>query len=130
MARDSMFGVLVCSAMAVASLAGCQKQLEAPADKGVCWHMVQPPGQGPKFNKLTASEPDLEHCAAQLEKMRNNFRALGKNDEEVVGAYQGQYLFDQQEGVFTSETLNGHPYALMVRSGDGRLVVPGAMPAQ
>ena len=122
--------VVVCAAVAFAGLAGCQKQLEAPADTGVCWHLVQPPGQPPKFNRLADHQPDLEHCAGQLEKMRISFRALGKDDAEVVGAYQGQYLFDQPEGMFTSQSLNGHPYALMVRSGDGRLVVPGAMPTQ
>ncbi len=115
---------------AALALAGCEKQLEAPADPGVCWHLVQPPGQPPKFNRLADHQADLEHCAAQLEKMRLAFRALGKNESEVTGAYQGQYLFVQPEGVFTSQTLNGHPYSLMVRSGDGRLVVPGAMPAQ
>ena len=122
--------LLIASACATAGLTGCQKQLEAPADTGVCWHMVQPAGQAPKFNRLAANQPDLEHCAAQLEKMRIAFRALGKNDDEIVGAYQGQYLFDNAGGVFTSQTVNGHPYSLMVRSGDGRLVVPGAMPQQ
>ena len=127
--KASLVAVLACASAAV-SLAGCEKQLEAPADKGVCWHLVQPPGQPPKFNKLADHQIDLEHCAAELEKMRISFRSLGKNDEEVVGAYQGQYLFDNSGGVFTSQTLNGHPYSLMVRSGDGRLVVQGAMPAQ
>lgn len=120
---------LVVSA-ALTGLAGCQKQVEAPADKGGCWHVIELDGKPPKFNKLAEHQVDLEHCAAELEKMRNNFRALGKNDDEVVGAYQGQYLFDNGGGVFTSATLNGHPYSLMVRSGDGRLVVQGAMPAQ
>jgi hypothetical protein len=114
----------------LATLAGCEKQLEAPTDRGVCWHLVQPPGQPPKFNKLAENQVDLEHCAAQLERMRINFRALGKNDDVTVGAYQGQYLFDDETGVATSQTLKGHPYSLMVRSGDGRLVVPGAMPQQ
>ena len=125
----SLATVLACASAAL-GLAGCEKQLEAPADKGVCWHLVQPPGQPPKFNKLAENQIDLEHCAAELEKMRISFRSLGKNDEEVVGAYQGQYLFDNSGGVFTSQTLNGHPYSLMVRSGDGRLVVQGAMPTQ
>jgi hypothetical protein len=120
---------LLAAACALA-LAGCEKQLEAPTDRGVCWHLVQPPGQPPKFNKLAENQVDLEHCAAQLERMRINFRALGKNDDVTVGAYQGQYLFDDETGVATSQTLKGHPYSLMVRSGDGRLVVPGAMPQQ
>ncbi len=123
-----MFSLL--AAVCALALAGCEKQLEAPTDRGVCWHLVQPPGQPPKFNKLADNQVDLEHCAAQLERMRINFRALGKNDDVTVGAYQGQYLFDDETGVATSQTLKGHPYSLMVRSGDGRLVVPGAMPQQ
>ena len=121
---------LLVAAVALTTLAGCEKQLEAPTDRGVCWHLVQPAGQPPKFNKLADNQVDLEHCAAQLERMRINFRALGKNDDVTVGAYQGQYLFDDETGVATSQTLKGHPYSLMVRSGDGRLVVPGAMPQQ
>jgi hypothetical protein len=121
---------LLAAAVALTALAGCEKELEAPTDRGVCWHLVQPPGQPPKFNRLADNQVDLEHCAAQLERMRINFRSLGKNDPVTVGAYQGQYLFDDETGVATSQTLKGHPYSLMVRSGDGRLVVPGAMPQQ
>jgi hypothetical protein len=115
---------------ALGGLTGCEQQLLAPTEAGVCWHLVQPPGQPPKFNKLAEHQVDLEHCGAELERMRINFRALGENEQQVIGAYQGQYLFDDDTGISTSQTLKGHPYSLMVRSGDGRLVVPGAMPQQ
>ena len=119
----------LCLAMLL-SLGACAKELQAPSDRGVCWHLVQPPGGAPKFNLLAANQPDLEHCAAQLEMMRIRFAALGAAQQYETGAYQGQFLFIQPEGVFTASTLNGYHYPFMVRTGDGRLAVPGAMPSQ
>ena len=115
---------------ATLGLGACQKQLEAPADRGVCWHLAQFPDGKVRFNKLAGGQPDLEHCAAQLEMMRLRFRALGSTQTEVTGAYQGQFLFLQPEGVFTAQSYGGYRYPFMVRTGDGRLAVPGAMPEQ
>ncbi len=109
-------------------LAGCDRTLEAPADRGVCWHLVKGDDGKPKFNRLAERQPDLEHCAAQLEIMRLDFRALGAGQTHVIGAYQGQFLFLQPEGVFTAQAIDGYRYPFMVRTGDGRLAVPGAMP--
>ncbi len=109
-------------------LESCQKQLEAPTERGVCWHIVTSDKGKPKFNRLATGQPDLEHCAAELEKMRLNFRALGANQDAVDGAFQGQFLFVRPEGVFTAQNVTDHRYVLMVRTGDGRLAVPGAMP--
>lgn len=114
----------------VLALGGCQKQLEAPLDRGVCWHLVQLPGGKTRFNRLADNQPDLEHCAAQLEIMRLRFRALGAAQIYVTGAYQGAFLFLQPEGVFTSQTFRGYRYPFMVRTGDGRLAIPGAMPLE
>jgi hypothetical protein len=114
--------------LGAATLAGCERTLDAPTDRGVCWHLVKGPDGRPKFNRLAEGQPDLEHCAAQLEMMRVQFGALGLAQEEVTGAYQGQFLFIQREGVFTAQSYNDHRYPFMVRTGDGRLAVPGAMP--
>ena len=123
-----VIAILTGGAMA---LTGCEKQLEAPMDRGVCWHLVQPPHAPPKFNVLARNQPDLEHCAAELEKMRISFMGLGlPQGSQTVGAYQGQFLFLKKEGAFTSATANGFAYPFMVRTGDGRLAVPGAMPQQ
>lgn len=116
--------------LAVLALGACQKQLDAPTDRGVCWHLAQFPDGKVRFNKLAANLPDLEHCAAQLEMMRLRFSALGSTQSEVTGAYQGQFLFIQPEGVFTAQSYGGYRYPFMVRTGDGRLAVPGAMPEQ
>lgn len=111
-------------------LAGCAKQVEAPTDTGVCWHMATTKEGVVKFNRLANNVPDLEHCAAQLEAMRIKFMALGGNKSDIVGSYQGSYLFLQREGVFTAQKLDGARYPFMVRTGDGRLATPGAMPQQ
>lgn len=113
---------------AAATLCGCQSQIDAPNDRGVCWHMVQPAKAAPKFNQLATNVPDLEHCAAALEKMRVSFQSLGVPQGDLTGAYQGQFLFINRYGVFTAQTLTGYQYPFMVRTGDGRLAVPGAMP--
>lgn len=97
-------------------------------DRGVCWHMVKADNGKPRFNRLADNQSDLEHCAAQLEMMRLRFRALGSTQTQVTGAYQGQFLFIAPEGVFTAQTYDGYRYPFMVRTGDGRLAVPGAMP--
>jgi hypothetical protein len=102
--------------------------LDAPRDPGVCWHLVADNAGKPKFNRLAQNQPDLEHCAAQLEMMRLNFRSLGLSEDRLTGAYQGQFLFIQPEGVFTAQSYDGYHYPFMVRTGDGRLAVPGAMP--
>jgi hypothetical protein len=116
--------------LAALSLGACQKELAAPTDTGVCWHLAQFPDGSLKFNRLAANQPDLEHCAAQLEMMRLRFRALGSTQTDITGAYQGQFLFLQPEGVFTAQSYAGYRYPFMVRTGDGRLAVPGAMPEQ
>jgi hypothetical protein len=123
--------VLAAAALASAlALAACQKTLEAPATPGVCYAMQTAPGGKVKFNPLARDQKDLEHCAAQLDIMRLQFMGLGSPTADVVGAYQGQFLFVGPRGVTTSATYNGYRYLLLVHSGDGRLVTPGSMPAE
>lgn len=115
-------------AAATLALCGCKAPVEAPADKGVCWHMAPKKEGGYAFYKLSENVPSLEYCAAALEKMRQNFVRLGGSHTQISGAYQGQFIFVQHEGIFTASSLETTPYLALVRSGDGRLVTPGAMP--
>jgi hypothetical protein len=71
---------------------------------------------------------DMEHCAAQLEAMRNRFISLGSSNRDVVGAYQNNFLFLGDDGVFTSDTYDGHRYPFLVRDGD-QLVPIGSAPS-
>jgi hypothetical protein len=120
---------LLIALMAATALGACQKRTEPPGDTGVCYHMVPLKGGKLKYNKLVMA-PNLETCAANLEAMRIKFLRMGGNAQEIYGAYQGNFLFLQQEGVLTSSTLEGGRYVALVRTGDGRLAIPGAMPRQ
>jgi hypothetical protein len=113
--------------LATAALAGCAKRTEPPGDVGVCYHVVVQKDGKLKYNKVV-NTPNLETCAANLEAMRIKFLTLGGTAQEILGAYQANFIFLQREGVFTSTTLEGPRYLALVRTGDGRLAIPGAMP--
>jgi hypothetical protein len=121
---------LVASALALAAagFGGCSRAPDAPTDQGVCYFAAATKDGKVKFNKVADHIADLEHCAAQLEAMRLRFLRLGGQNSEIAGVYQGTWLFLQREGVYTAQKADGARYLLMVRTGDGRLAVPGAMP--
>jgi hypothetical protein len=55
------------------------------------------------------------------------------NNASMVGAYQGSFIFIEKEGIYVGQTYDGPRYMSLVRTGDGRLAVPGAIrrvPAQ
>jgi hypothetical protein len=118
---------LALAAVSAAALSGCEPKIEAPYDRGVCWHMVPLTGGKVKFNKLSENRPTLESCAASLEGMRERFLGLGGSDEDVIGAYQGNFLFLGRTGVFTSTSLTGARWPALVRTSDGRLAIPSAV---
>jgi hypothetical protein len=117
----------VLALLALVGLAACAPEVEAPTDRGVCWRMITPKGAKPKFLKLTENQPDLEHCASNLEAVRIRFLSLGATVDEVDGAYQGEFIFIDKRGVFVAPSLNATPFPALVRTGDGRLAVPGAV---
>jgi len=121
---------LLILALSALALSGCDKRTVPPGDVGICFH-VQPQQDGSlKYNKLPSAQPDMEHCAAALESMRVRFLRLGGSNREIYGAYQGNFIFIQKEGIFTAPSLEAHRYLALVRTGDGRLAVPGAMPME
>lgn len=115
-------------AVSTLALGACQKRVTPPGDVGVCYHAIPMNDGTIKYNKVGGPTPNLETCAAQLEAMRIRFLRLGGNQLEIMGAYQGNFLFLQKEGIFTSPSLNSGRYLALVRTGDGRLAIPGAMP--
>ena len=114
-------------AAAALALAGCAKKTTPPGDPGVCYHVVAQKDGSLKYNKLVATE-SLEKCAANLEAMRIKFLTLGGNQQDLVGAYQSNFIFLQKEGILTSTSLEGPRYVALVRAGGGELARPGAMP--
>lgn len=115
------------SLLIAAGLAGCSQRTTPPGDTGVCFHVVPQADGSMKYNKLV-NAPSLEVCAANLEAMRIKFLRMGGTQQEIYGAYQANFLFLQREGVLTATSLESPRYVLLVRTGDGRLAVPGAMP--
>jgi hypothetical protein len=112
------------------ALAGCTKELEAPTDAGVCYHMVQLKDGTVRFNKVAQNVTSVEKCAVALDAMRLRFLAIGGSHQEIMGAYQGQFLFLGPTGVFIAQHVNGARYPLLVPNGEGQLVKPGSAPAQ
>jgi hypothetical protein len=112
---------------AAAALSACAKRTLPPGDTGICYHVVPQADGSMKYNKLVTAA-NLETCAANLEAMRIKFLRLGGTTQEIYGAYQANFLFLERAGVLTSTSLEGPRYVALVRTGDGRLAIPGAMP--
>ena len=116
---------------AAATLAACSSGVRAPFNEGVCYAVETPRGGGqPKFNQVAENQPQIEFCAARLEEMRMRFLRMGGNRREIVGAYQGQFIFIDRAGVSFSKTLDGPRFTALARTGDGRLAIPGAIQRQ
>lgn len=120
---------ILLAAAALVALTACAKRTEPPGDVGVCFHVVPQKDGALKYNRLIEA-PNLETCAANLEAMRIKFLRMGGNQQNIYGAYQANFLFLEKEGVMTSTSLEGPRYVALVRTGDGRLAIPAAMPRQ
>jgi len=107
-------------------LSGCGSPAP-PDDVGVCWHMVIQKNGKVRFNRLADKVPNMETCAMRLEVMRLQFLRVGGSRHEIEGAYQGNFLWLQREGVFVSQTLDGNRYPALKRMPDGSLAVPSAV---
>lgn len=124
----SLIRASLIATLAALSLAACEKQISPPGDRYVCYHAIPLKDGTIKYNRLGGQMPNLETCAANLEAMRIKFLRMGGNQQEIMGAYQGNFIFLQKEGIFTGRTTRSGRYLALVRTGDGRLAIPGAMP--
>jgi hypothetical protein len=111
------------------ALGACQKHVQPPGGVGICYSVSFQKNGELVYHKLVTA-PNLETCAANLEALRVKFLRMGGAAEEILGAYQANFIFVQRAGIFTSTTLDGPRYLALVRTGDGRLAIPGAMPQQ
>jgi hypothetical protein len=114
--------------IAASATSACTQRTEPPGDPGICYNVVPQKGGKLKYFKLV-NATSLESCAANLEAMRVKFLRMGGTQQDIYGAYQANFLFLQAEGVLTSTSLEGPRYVALVRTGDGRLAIPGAMPS-
>jgi hypothetical protein len=124
MSRIALAAALVASTL---GLSACEKAFEPPLDRGVCYHMGVLPDGGYKFNVVAKNVDTIEKCAAQLEGMRLRFLRMGGQNADLIGAYQGSFIYLRREGIFRAQKWNGIQYLMLVRTGDGRLVIPGAV---
>lgn len=129
MPRPSRLILAVSLALSTLALAGCEKKIVPNGDAGICYHVVPQADGSLKYNRLVPAA-SLETCAANLEAMRIKFLRLGGSAQTLMGAYQSNFIFLQREGVLTSTSYEGPRYVALVRTGDGRLAIPGAMPQQ
>jgi hypothetical protein len=120
----------VAAVLAVSSLAlvGCEKQTKAPFEQGVCFQVATNKDGTLRYNPVERNVPQMELCAAALEGARQRFVRLGQsNSVGMVGAYQGSFIFLEKEGIYVGQTYEGPRFMSLVRTGDGRLAVPGAI---
>ncbi|MBU4434620.1 MAG: hypothetical protein KKC14_09430, partial [Alphaproteobacteria bacterium] len=113
--------------------AGCEKQIKAPFEQGVCFQVATNKDKTLRFNPVERNVQTMEQCAAILEGVRLRFIRLGSPNRTLTGAYQGSFIFVEKEGIFLGQTYDGARFMSLVRTGDGRLAVPGAVrqvPAQ
>jgi hypothetical protein len=127
--------ILIAVSVAAAGLAltACEKQTKAPFEKGVCFHVATNKDKTLRFNPVARNIPTMEECAATLEGMRIKFVRMGSPNRTLTGSYQGSFIFLEKEGIFLGQTYEGARFMSLVRTGDGRLAVPGAVrqaPAQ
>jgi hypothetical protein len=125
--RAMIRSLAVLALAAALGLAACQKKIQPPGDPGICYSISFTKDGGLVYHKLV-NAPNLETCAANLEALRLKFLRLGGTAQQTMGAYQANFIFLQHEGIFSSTTLDGPRYIALVRTGDGRLAIPGAMP--
>ena len=118
---------LVAIAFAATALAACEPQVEAPTARRACFHMVPDKAEqiGQRFNRLPGNYESLEFCAAALEAVR-----VRGGRGEIAGAYQGQFLFHNRRGIYVARRFDGARYMALIRTGDGRLAMPGAVRRQ
>ncbi|MFT4253943.1 MAG: hypothetical protein QM608_15845 [Caulobacter sp.] len=128
--RVSPIAAVLALGVAAAGLSGCVKQTRAPFDQGVCNHVIEKKDGTLQFNPVERNVPNMESCAASLEGMRIRFLRMGGRMTELTGSYQGKFIFVQKEGIYLGDSYEGARFMSLVRTGDGRLAVPGALPAR
>ena len=115
-------------ALAALPLTGCETGPKPPSEQNVCYNAQEQDNHSYEFYVVARDVPSLEYCAAQLEVIRLRFQNLGQTDKEVVGAYNGKFLFLDRAGVRTANSLNGGRFFALARTADGRLAVPSYIP--
>ena len=119
--------IAVSVAAAGLALSACEKQIKAPFEQGVCFQVATNKDKTLRFNPVARNVASMELCAAELEGMRVRFVRMGSPNRTLTGSYQGSFIFLEKEGIYLGQTYDGARFMSLVRTGDGRLAVPGAV---
>lgn len=131
MIRTKLTLSLAAAAIGALGLSGCAKHTEvAQNEAGVCYTLSQKADGTLVYHSVKTGLTQMEQCAAALELMRRNYLALGGSNEETLGAYGGRFIFLMKDGIYMGQTLEGDRYLALLRTNDGRLVMPGAVVQQ
>lgn len=120
-------GLLAIAGLAAVGLAGCETGPKAPTDRGVCYQVTIKGEEPPKFNKVDENVDIIENCVGRLEALRVRFLRMGGSRSELVGAYQGKFIFIDRAGVKYGDSLTSGRFFAFTRGPDGTLVIPGAI---
>ncbi len=109
------------------TLSACEPEVKAPASDDVCYFIghVGKDKSGHDILKFNAikSVPDLDHCAAEIYKVRRGFMITGTAGDVTEGVYNGNYLFAAKGEVRKANSYTGPQFPFMAVRGD-RLMSP------
>lgn len=109
---------------AVLALGACDTSPKAPTDTGMCYSVALLKGGKVKFNKVAEGQPTMEACIARLEELRMKFLRMGGSRRDLIGAYQGKFLFIDASGVAVADGLKSGRFYAFSRAPDGSLALP------
>ncbi len=99
--RPSLQTWLAAASLTVGVVAACSEAVKPPPGPGVCWRMLEAPGQPPSFQPLARDIANLENCAVQLEGARM------MEGRPVAGAYGGRFIFATEADIASAASLKG-----------------------
>jgi hypothetical protein len=117
---------MILATAAALALVACTRSVTAPTTPRVCYYASEQKDGTWLFTELATNQKQIENCAVELERMRLRFLRMGGSNREIVGSYQGQFIFLQDEGVFFARKFDGVRYLALRRYG-GKLIMPGAI---
>lgn len=119
--------LILAAAASALTIAACNTSPRPPDDKGVCYQVTLVKDGPPKFNKVDDNVDIIENCVGRLEALRVKFLRMGGSRQELIGAYQGKFIFIDRAGVAFSDSLTGGRFFAFTRAPGGMLVIPGAV---
>ncbi|ESQ91798.1 hypothetical protein ABAC460_05515 [Asticcacaulis sp. AC460] len=112
---------------AAVGLSGCEKQLKAPNERGVCFSIGHPASGEVKFNVVARDVESLEKCAVHIYTLHRTRLGTGTAGEWTEGSYGGSFLWANAREVRYSQRYEGPRMPFLVRAPGNRLVQPGSI---